>query len=267
VVQAIWLRRGEQRRLSMTVVPAPAGTAVVPGQPGVIAPFAIGVTEVTCGEWLAFINDAAVRAEISAAMGEGRLIRLPRTSHTSMEPLWRVRSSSLRSGGGHQVESTDGRAIDPASPVTGISAEDARAYAAWRATREGRPWRLPTLAEWRWAVGGGDGRLYPWGDAGDLGLCASAVTCAGLAQDVLPSVGSHPTDRSVQGVLDLAGSVAEFVDAGPEVIITVGGVRLTPLMGGSRYENQAERFTSRHRRDMDPRWVHPGAGFRLAQDL
>jgi formylglycine-generating enzyme required for sulfatase activity len=39
-------------------------------------------------------------------------------------------------------------------PVTGVSFEDANAYAGWLSARTGSKWRLPTMAEWVFAAGG-----------------------------------------------------------------------------------------------------------------
>jgi len=52
-----------------------------------------------------------------------------------------------------------------AQPVVGPTWFDAVEYCRWLAGRTGRPFRLPTEAEWEWAARGGlDGKLYPWGD-------------------------------------------------------------------------------------------------------
>jgi formylglycine-generating enzyme required for sulfatase activity len=53
----------------------------------------------------------------------------------------------------------------PEQPVVGISWYDATAYCTWLRERTGRPFRLPSEAEWeRAARGNREGALYPWGD-------------------------------------------------------------------------------------------------------
>src|SRR5262249_31938960 len=60
---------------------------------------------------------------------------------------------------------SDGLFNHPDQPVTSVNWFDATAYCAWLAERTGRPYRLPTEAEWERAARGGLERaLYTWGD-------------------------------------------------------------------------------------------------------
>lgn len=54
---------------------------------------------------------------------------------------------------------------DPEQPVVGVNWHAATAYCRWLSERTGRPFRLPSEAEWeRAARGHRQGALYPWGD-------------------------------------------------------------------------------------------------------
>jgi formylglycine-generating enzyme required for sulfatase activity len=262
---ALRLERGRTHELSLPSPPAamPAGAVLVPGgvvrdergrPAGQVAPFVMREREVTCGEWLEFINDSGVLARIDAAE---QLILVPRSTAYDKEPLWQRRGGFLGRGGEFTLATADGP-VDPATPVAHISHDDAVAYAEWRARRDRQPWRLPTVAEWQFAVQGGDGRAYPWGWADDLLLCASSAALARDAGLASGPGGRFPVDRSVQGVLDLAGSRAEFC-AGQSPL----GPDLRPLLGGGLRERVPERFTAWSRRDIDRRLVTPGWGVRL----
>ncbi|MDQ3289583.1 MAG: SUMF1/EgtB/PvdO family nonheme iron enzyme [Pseudomonadota bacterium] len=49
-------------------------------------------------------------------------------------------------------------------PVVHVSAEDAAAYAAWLAAQTGQPYRLPSEAEFEYALRAGSQLRFPWGE-------------------------------------------------------------------------------------------------------
>ncbi len=94
-------------------------------------------------------------------------------------------------------------------PVEGVSRDDARRFAGWRASRTGRATRLPSLDEWIRAATGGDGRRWPWGDEF---VVAHANLRGGAGGGASMLVGSLPFGRSPFGCYHLVGNVAEWVD-------------------------------------------------------
>jgi formylglycine-generating enzyme required for sulfatase activity len=93
-------------------------------------------------------------------------------------------------------------------PVFGISLKSAEAYAAWKSSRTGKTYRLPTEAEWEKAARGIDGRSYPWGDAFDATFCKMRESRSGRARPERP--GAFSSDESPFGVRDMAGGIAEW---------------------------------------------------------
>jgi formylglycine-generating enzyme required for sulfatase activity len=107
-------------------------------------------------------------------------------------------------------------------PVTGIDFHDAKAFC------QSAGKRLPTEQEWEKAARGPDGRLWPWGNKWDR--TASKMDLAdGNPLSPLPArVGAYPRDRSVYGVMDMAGNVSEWVETRiqgslADIALTKGG--------------------------------------------
>ena len=60
----------------------------------------------------------------------------------------------------------DSRFNDPRMPVVAISWHEAMTYCEWLSCATGKPYRLPSEAEWeRAARGGAEHSMYSWGDA------------------------------------------------------------------------------------------------------
>ncbi len=253
-------------------IQVPADRVIIPAGPiyansgrllRTVDAFVITRTEITSGEYLEFLNDPTTRRQIVEALHNGELIRAPREGLNAMDPLWRTRGTLSRSSvGSFTLTYIDGSAINPRQPVSGISFLDAQAYAAWRADRDGVPWRLPTRDEWLLAAQGGDGRRHPWGMNADPGLAYGFVSAlrASATGTLLP-VGSFPSDTSVQGVLDLAGSLSEFI-ADPSA-----DPGLAVIVGGNRADRQVGHFNVWSRREIQRRLPSPQCGIRLVHSF
>src|ERR1700761_1575636 len=114
-------------------------------------------------------------------------------------------------------------------PVTWVSLEDARAYAAWAGKR------LPHEWEWQYAAQGNDGRDYPWGDAWQ----ADAVPAPDRGRQLRApdDVNAHPQGRSAFGVEDMVGNVWQWTDEYFDE-----HTRAAILRGGSYYKPQGSRW-------------------------
>jgi len=114
-------------------------------------------------------------------------------------------------------------------PVTWVSLDDARAYAAWAGKR------LPHEWEWQYAGQGTDGRLYPWGNEWSAAAVPPNETRRVMRAPT--DVDAYPQGASPFGVLDLTGNVWQWTDE-----FTDPHTRAGILRGGSYYQPQGSHW-------------------------
>jgi formylglycine-generating enzyme required for sulfatase activity len=181
--------------------------------------------EVTFAQWMAFLRElpAAERSErLPNALSRHSMIRLEALPGDRWRLTLRPTTQTYVALDGEPVRygKRDRRSVQDwrRFPVTGISFEDAEAYAAWL-DRTGRVpgARLCTEQEWERAARGADGRRYPSGNRMDPDDSNHDLTYGreplGFGPD---EVGSHPASRSPFGLDDMAGNVWEWTRSGED---------------------------------------------------
>jgi formylglycine-generating enzyme required for sulfatase activity len=158
-------------------------------------------------------------------------------------------------------------------PVTNVSWDDAKEFAAWLSKSTGMPYRLPTEAEWEYAARGGSTTPYWWGKDAGAGH-ARCADCGGSDNARTAPVGSFRPNAF--GLYDTAGNAAEWVEdcwnptyhgaPGDGSAWMTGDCSLRVLRGGSFADKAiAVRSSARFRYDEDVRYY--ANGFRVARDL
>jgi formylglycine-generating enzyme required for sulfatase activity len=173
----------------------------VPQHEVTLAAYAIGRYPVTNAEFARFIEDGGYR-----------------TRDYWTEAGWKQKESE---GWKQPRYWEDDQWNDPSQPVVGVSWYEAAAYCNWLAARTGKPYRLPTEAEWEKAARGSDGRRYPWGNQWDPGRCNNKESGPGRTTPV----GAYSGGDSPYGVGELAGQVWEWCSS------KYGGVEARPKFG------------------------------------
>lgn len=172
------------------------------------------------------------------------------------------------------VGALDGGASDQRLPMNCVDYVSSQAYCSW----EGR--RLPTEDEWEFAARGTAGRRFPWGDSAPNesllnacgAECVTGLRAAGYegrlstlygsndgALGPAP-VGSYPRGATPEGVLDLAGNVAEWTTRTRAIDSDV----LQIVRGGSWFSARAVSVHPALRLAVRADRRNPQTGFRCA---
>ncbi len=234
--------------------------------------FALGRTDVTRREYLLFVAD-------SGYDGTGPCI-------TWSEKLGRFNSDRDRgpSNPGRPQSAQDDH------PAVCVSWTDAKAYVAWLTDRTGKPYRLPSEAEWEYAARAGSASVYPWGDSAtdacefanlydqsahevyDMGW--QAVQCRDAYADVAPVAALAP---NAFGLYDMIGNVTEWVEdcytasyvgrpSDSRAWVWTGGCGQRVVRGAS-WVSPAERARSAFRDHAESDMRADFLGFRVAVDI
>jgi formylglycine-generating enzyme required for sulfatase activity len=97
----------------------------------------------------------------------------------------------------------------PNAPMRDVSWDDAQQYAKWLARISGKPYRLPTEAEWELAARGGTTTPYWWGAQMVQGKANCRECGKPWSEDAPANVGSFAANP--YGLFDTSGGVWEWV--------------------------------------------------------
>lgn len=202
--------------------------------------------ETTFAEWIAFLEalpaeQRALRMPRVAARGFNGTLELspPSGERTRWQIHFQPTSTAYSALAGQPIQY--GKRAERAQqdwlrfPVSGVSFDDAQAYARWLDSSGAVPGaRLCTEQEWERAARGADARRYPHGDTlapADANFDEThGKDPLGFGPD---EVGSHPASASPFGVMDMAGNVWEWTTSQETGVARGGAYYHDRLAAGS----------------------------------
>ena len=161
-------------------------------------PFRIAATEVTVGQFQAFVMATGYKTSAEASR-KGALAFIPDATR-GLEQFATQPECTWRNPGFQQ---------DNSHPVVCVSWKDAQAFCEWLSKKEAAPYRLPSEAEWECAARAGSTTSYIGGDS------ASTVYAYGNVADATLEA-AHPGMARRQRIADLEPSSGDgFVYTAP----------------------------------------------------
>ena len=257
----------ETNSLGMKLLPIPAGSFVM-GQDG---PPVSGTGQM-----------AKHPEEVSAADWDEK----PANRVTISRPF-RIASTEVTLGQYRQFEPEfcKGKGAEDEA-VEAVSWNEAVAFCEWLSQREGKPYRLPTEAEWEYACRAGTSTLFHTGDTlppghqrwfGRLGwrelyFPENAMPAEYLRVDGMPRLRVAQTTPNPWGIHDMHGNVAEWCldwygpyPSGEQTDPTGSSDGNFRVFRGGRHSEMSRMLRSANRSGWVPDASFPGIGFRVVQ--
>jgi formylglycine-generating enzyme required for sulfatase activity len=238
--------------------------------------FAIGLREVSVGEFRAFVSNTGYR---TTAEREGHSIVYDHYSGRLAEK-----------DGVNWNHAYEGAAAKANDPVIHVSWNDAQAYVAWLASGTGKAYRLPTESEFEFAQRGGSSTRYWWGDGAPATVLENlsgekdvsrarrhwSVAFAGYADKFWGPAPVGSFSPNPYGLFDIGGNVGEWVmDCWHDTYIRApldGEAWINPgcdqrVIRGGYWASSPDQTRSASRLFSKPNYHDGRTGFRVAKDL
>ncbi len=183
-----------------------------------------------------------------------------------------------------------GERADDRKPVIHVSWNDAQAYADWLSRETGKRYRLPSEAEFEYALRAGTQTRYPWGDGNPGRVVANLTGDKDRSASRRNWVNAFPNyddghwgpapvrsyDANRFGLFDMVGNVSEWVEDcwhdNYQRAPANGAAWVNPGCGsrvlrGASWASAPDQARSAFRLTAGPRTTNPRLGFRVARDL
>lgn len=237
---------------------------------------AMARAEVTVGEFRSFVTASGY---------------LPTSAESRRSTIYDERSGSMVERPGVTWEfSHSGERATPNLPVVHVSWNDAKAYADWLAAETGQRYRLPSEAEFEYALRAGGQTRYPWGAGNPSGKVANVTgeddrsasnrNWVNAFKDYGDGFWGSAPVRSFQpnafGLHDMAGNVSEWVEdcwhENYQRAPSDGSAWVNPgcnrrVIRGASWASAPDQSRSAFRLTAGPGTTNARLGFRVAREL